>query len=90
MPKHRDRFGRVIDQNWLNTTTGVTTDRFQYTYDRDGDVLSENNLVDAAVSELYGANSSTSGDSNTRRNEWQMIGSSSTTSSLGMRHLVGR
>ena len=40
-----DRFGRVIDQNYVNTSTGDSTDRFQYTYDRDGNVLSKTNLV---------------------------------------------
>jgi YD repeat-containing protein len=34
-----DRFGRVIDQNWVNATTGTSTDRFQYGYDQDSDVL---------------------------------------------------
>src|SRR6516162_1393506 len=29
-----DRFGRVADQRWLNISTGVATDRFQYGYDR--------------------------------------------------------
>ena len=35
-----DRFGRVIDQNYTNGTT--STDRFQYGYDRDDDVLYKN------------------------------------------------
>jgi RHS repeat-associated protein len=48
-----DRFGRVIDQNWYNTNTSTSTDRFQYGYDRDGDVLWRNNLVNAAFGELY-------------------------------------
>ncbi len=60
-----DRFGRVIDQNWWNPTTKTSTDRFQYGYDRDGNVLYSNNLVNSAESELYRANSTTSGDSNT-------------------------
>ena len=60
-----DRFGRVIDQNWVNTKTGTSTDRFQYGYDRDGNVLYQADLVDAALSELYHANSTQSGDSNT-------------------------
>jgi hypothetical protein len=34
-----DRFGRVIDQDWVNTATGASTDRFQYAYDRAGNVL---------------------------------------------------
>jgi RHS repeat-associated protein len=60
-----DRFGRVIDQNWWNPTTKTSTDRFQYGYDRSGDVLYSNNLVNSAESELYRANSTQSGDSNT-------------------------
>jgi RHS repeat-associated protein len=48
-----DRFGRVIDQNWYNTSTSTSTDRFQYGYDRDGNVLWRNNLVNTAFGELY-------------------------------------
>jgi RHS repeat-associated protein len=60
-----DRFGRVSDQNYVNVSTSTSTDRFQYGYDRDGNVLYKNNLVNSADSELYHANSSTSGDNNT-------------------------
>jgi YD repeat-containing protein len=48
-----DRFGRVIDQNWFNATTSTSTDRFQYGYDQDSDVLYRQNLVNSAMSELY-------------------------------------
>jgi RHS repeat-associated protein len=48
-----DRFGRVIDQNWYNTSTSTSTDRFQYGYDRDSDLLWRNNLVNAGFGELY-------------------------------------
>ncbi len=48
-----DRFGRVIDQNWVNAGTGVSVDRIQYGYDADGNVLYKKNLVDAVFSELY-------------------------------------
>jgi RHS repeat-associated protein len=48
-----DRFGRVVDQLWLNTNTGTATDEFQYTYDRDGNVLSKNNVVNPAFNEQY-------------------------------------
>ena len=34
-----DRFGRILDQNWINYGAGTTTDRFQYGYDRDSNVL---------------------------------------------------
>jgi len=60
-----DRFGRVDDQRWINTATSTATDRFQYGYDRDGNVLYKNNLVKSSFSELYHANSSASGDNNT-------------------------
>jgi hypothetical protein len=55
----------VIDQNWRNPTTLTATDRFQFGYDRSGNVLCSNNLVNSAESELYRANSTQSGDSNT-------------------------
>jgi YD repeat-containing protein len=48
-----DRFGRVVNDNWVNTTTGQSTDNFQYGYNPDGDVLYRQNLVDAVMSELY-------------------------------------
>jgi len=60
-----DRFGRVIDQDYVNTSTGVSTDRFQYGYDRDSNTLYENNLVTSNMSELFHSNSSSSGDNAT-------------------------
>ncbi len=60
-----DRFGRVIDQNWWDPTTQTSTDRFQYGYDRVGDVLFQNNLVNTSESVLFHANSTQSGDNNT-------------------------
>jgi len=45
--------------------SGTSTDDFQYDYDRDGNVLYKKNVVNTAFSELYHANSSTSGDDNT-------------------------
>ena len=59
-----DRFGRVIDQFYYDTSTDTTVSRVQYGYDRDGNVLYADNLVNSAYSELYHANSSTSGDDN--------------------------
>ena len=59
-----DRFGRVIDQNWiflLPAYYGSYT-RSQYGYDRDGNVLYRADLWDTALSELYHANSSATGD----------------------------
>jgi RHS repeat-associated protein len=48
-----DRFGRVVDQNWINTSTGTPFDRIQYAYDADSNVLYQNNLVNSAYSELF-------------------------------------
>ncbi len=59
-----DRFGDVIDQRWINTSTSTATDRFQYAYDQDGNVLYKNNLVNSAFSELYHANGSSNGYDN--------------------------
>src|SRR5207248_2494591 len=43
-----DRFGRVIDQRWTNSAGTSTTDRFQYGYDRDSNVLYKDNLVNSS------------------------------------------
>ena len=59
-----DRFGRVVDQRWINTSTSTATDRFQYGYDQDGNVLYKNNLVNSSFSELYHANGSSNGYDN--------------------------
>ncbi|AGA25127.1 RHS repeat-associated core domain-containing protein [Singulisphaera acidiphila] len=56
-----DRFGRIIDQRWLNPATGTATDRFQYGYDRNGNRLYRSNLLDAAMDELYHASGSGNG-----------------------------
>lgn len=43
-----DRFGRVIDQYWTSLDSSrfaTTPDRIQYTYDADGNVLSQDNLA---------------------------------------------
>jgi RHS repeat-associated protein len=47
-----DRFGRVIDQYWVQA--GQATDRFQYTYDQDGNRLTRTNVVNSAFNEQYG------------------------------------
>jgi RHS repeat-associated protein len=56
-----DRFGRVVDQRWLYTPTGTATDRFQYGYDRDGNALWRNNVVNTAFGELYHASGASNG-----------------------------
>ena len=50
-----DRFGRVVDQNWVNTATGAADVRYQYGYNRNSEVLYRADLVHAALSELYQA-----------------------------------
>ncbi len=61
-----DRFGRIVDQVWVKNTTPTPTitDRFQYGYDRNGNVLYKNNLVITAQSELYHANGAIAGYDN--------------------------
>ena len=59
-----DNFGRTAEMDYVNLSTGVSTDDFQYGYDRDGNVLYKNNLLDSSESELYHANSTTTGDDN--------------------------
>ena len=49
-----DRFGRVVDQNWYDTATSSSVDEYKYGYNADSDVLYRENVVDAAMSELYG------------------------------------
>jgi RHS repeat-associated protein len=56
-----DRFGRVVDQNWYNTTTSSSTDDFQYSYDQDGNPLYKNNTVSSSFSELYHASGAGNG-----------------------------
>lgn len=54
-----DRFGRIIDQNWVRTAAsaggaaGTSSVRLQYQYDRAGNAIARHDLVDAALSELY-------------------------------------
>ena len=52
----------TIDQNWYNTGTDSSNERFQYAYDQDGNVLYKNNIVAPTFSELYHANSSSTYD----------------------------
>jgi len=59
-----DRFGRVVDQRWIKTSTGTATDRFQYGYDRDSNALYRNNLVNTAFGELYHASGAGNGYDN--------------------------
>jgi hypothetical protein len=56
-----DRFGRVIDQNWYQLSTTSSTDRFQYGYDADSNVLYKDNRIDRNQSELYHTSGSSYG-----------------------------
>ena len=48
-----DRFGRVVDQNWVNTSAGQSVDNFTYSYDANSNVTAENNLLDSAYSQTF-------------------------------------
>ena len=48
-----DQFGRIVDQNWVNTSTGQSVDNFTYSYDANSNVTAENNLLDAAYSQTF-------------------------------------
>jgi len=57
-------FGQTAEINYANTTTSTSTDDFQYGYDADGNVLYKDNVLSSSNSELYHANSTTTGDDN--------------------------
>ena len=48
-----DQFGRIADQNWVNTSSGMSADNFTYTYDNNSNVASENNLLNTAYSQTF-------------------------------------
>ena len=48
-----DQFGRIADQNWVNNSTGQSTDNFTYAYDQNSNVTAENNLLDSAYSQAF-------------------------------------
>jgi YD repeat-containing protein len=48
-----DQFGRVVDQNWVDTSTGQSTDNFTYSYDANSNVAAENNLLNTAYSQTF-------------------------------------
>src|SRR5579884_3758473 len=56
-----DRFGRVVEVNWYNTSTHSSTDDFQYGYDQDNNVLYKDNTLDSSMSELYHTSGSGNG-----------------------------
>jgi RHS repeat-associated protein len=69
-----DRFGRVSDQNYLQTNSGTSltaTDRFQYGYDANSNVMFRKNLVSSVNSELYHSNGTNGYDSLNRLTNFQ-------------------
>jgi hypothetical protein len=49
-----DRFGRIVDQNWVKLNSPTTSvDRIQYGYDNDGNVLYRDDLVNTGYSQVY-------------------------------------
>jgi RHS repeat-associated protein len=48
-----DRFGRVVEQRWVNTNTNANTDDFQYSNDQDGNVLTRTNALNSSFNEQY-------------------------------------
>jgi len=56
-----DRFGRVVEVNWVNSSTQTSTDDFQYGYDENGNVLYKDNMLDPSMSELYHASGAGNG-----------------------------
>ena len=48
-----DQFGRVVDQNWVDTSTGQSVDNLTYSYDANSNVTAENNLLSTAYSQTF-------------------------------------
>ncbi|MFL5245944.1 MAG: RHS repeat domain-containing protein [Gemmataceae bacterium] len=59
-----DRFGRVVDQRWIKTSSGTATDRFKYGYDRNSNALYRTNEVNHNFDELYHASGAGNGYDN--------------------------
>ncbi|MCI0641065.1 MAG: hypothetical protein L0Y72_32075, partial [Gemmataceae bacterium] len=59
-----DRFGQIVDQRWIKTSDGSHTDRFKYGYDRNGNRLFRENVLNAVFSELYHADGAGAGYDN--------------------------
>jgi RHS repeat-associated protein len=49
-------YGRIVEQQWVNTATGTAADDIKYSYDRDGNVLTRNNLAFSNDNETYSYN----------------------------------
>src|SRR5207249_6383340 len=48
-----DRFGRVVDQRWIKTSTGTALERIQYGFDRANNRTFRDNLVAASGQDEY-------------------------------------
>jgi len=48
-----DRFGRVVDDLWINTSTSTTTDEFQYALDLVGNRTAITNVVDSSFNQSF-------------------------------------
>jgi YD repeat-containing protein len=48
-----DRFGRVVEQDWYNTSAAPSVEDLTYSYDRDSNVLTKNNLLNSDFNETY-------------------------------------
>ena len=48
-----DQFGRIVNQNWVNSSTGNSVDNYTYTYDQNSNVTAKNNVLNSAYSETY-------------------------------------
>jgi RHS repeat-associated protein len=48
-----DRFGRVVEERWINPNTSTVTDDFLYSYDRDGNRLTASNALHSSLSQQF-------------------------------------
>jgi RHS repeat-associated protein len=48
-----DRFGRVVEERWVNPNTSTVTDDFLYSYDRDGNRLTSSNALHSSLSQQF-------------------------------------
>jgi RHS repeat-associated protein len=79
-----DRFGRVVDLRWIVASSGSATDRFKYGYDRNGNRLYRDNLINSAFGELYHANGASNGYDNVNQLTTFARGTLSDTNSDGI------
>ena len=48
-----DQFGRIANQNWVNSSTGTSVDNYTYSYDQNGNVTAKNNVLNSAYSQTF-------------------------------------